>query len=65
MTLDKARELLRPQVSFGGGYQRNATRLILAEVQRDHGQKAVDQLIVEFELERVFGIKPGQPIQVF
>lgn len=65
MTLEKARELLSVQVTFGGGYQRNATKLILAEVQKDHGQAAVDQFIVEFGLEALFGFKPGKAIKVF
>ncbi len=59
MTIDKARELLRTQVSFGGGYNRNGTRLILAEVAREHGQPAVDALILELGIDRVFGIAPG------
>ncbi|WP_455210830.1 hypothetical protein [Kaarinaea lacus] len=59
MTLDKARELIKIQVYIGGGYNRNATKLILAEVQKDHGQEAVDQLIQEFNLEETFGFKPG------
>ena len=59
MTLEKARELLRTQVSFGGGYNRNGTRLILAEVAREHGQQAVDALIRELGIDRVFGIAPG------
>jgi hypothetical protein len=33
--------------------------LILAEVSREHGQVALDQLIREFDLERIFGFKPG------
>ena len=44
MTLEKARELLAVQADMGGGYNRNGARLILAEVQRDHGQGAVDGL---------------------
>ena len=59
MTLEKARELLTVQASLGGGYNRNAVKLILAEVQREHGQGAADQLIRELDLERVFGFKPG------
>jgi hypothetical protein len=59
MTLEKARELLAVQASMGGGYNRNGARLILAEVQREHGQAAVDQLIREFDLEQTFGFKPG------
>jgi len=59
MTLDKARELIGTQLAFGSGYNRNATRLILAEVQREHGQQAVDALIREMGLEDGFGLKPG------
>lgn len=44
MTLEKARELIGVQISFGGGYNRNATKLILAEIQKQHGQACVDQL---------------------
>ena len=59
MTLDKARQLLKVQADFGGFYNANGAKLILAEVQREHGQPAVDQLIRELELERIFGFKPG------
>ncbi len=59
MILERARELIRVQLSFGGGYNRNAVRLILAEVQREHGQAAVDSLIRELELEQRFGLAPG------
>jgi hypothetical protein len=60
MTLEKARELLAPQVAMGGGYNRNGARLILAEIQREHGQLAVDQLIREFDLQQLFGFKAGE-----
>jgi hypothetical protein len=59
MTLEKARELLSVQANMGGGYNRNGAKLILAEVQREHGQVAVDQLIREFDLEQLFGFKVG------
>ena len=59
MTLDKARELIQVQLGFGGGYNRNAVRLILGEIQRDHGQDAVDALIRELGLEQAFGLEPG------
>ena len=45
---------------MGGGYNRNSAKLILAEVQREHGQVAVDQLIREFHLEQFFGFKTGE-----
>ena len=60
MTLEKARELLAKQAQVAGGYTRNGARLILAEVQREHGQQAVDALIRELDLEAVFGFTPGQ-----
>ncbi len=50
MTRTKARELLGVQVGPGSGYNRNAARLILAEVEREHGSNAVDQLIRDFDL---------------
>lgn len=59
MTLDRARELLRIQIGFGGGYNRNSAKLILSEVGREHGQAAVDQLIRELDLTEVFGFEPG------
>ena len=59
MTLEKARELLAVQAQMGGGYNRNAARLILAEVMREHGQAAVDAFIREFDLEHLFGFKAG------
>jgi hypothetical protein len=60
MTLERARELLEIQVYIGQGYNRHAARLILAEVQRDLGQSAVDQLIMELKLSEVFGFNPGE-----
>ena len=59
MTLDKARELIATQKGFGGGYNRNAVRLILGEVHREHGQTAVDELIRSLELDQAFDLKPG------
>jgi len=59
MTLDRAREMIQAQVRFGSGYNRNAVRLLLGEVHREHGQAAVDALIREFDLETAFGLKPG------
>ena len=59
MTLEKAKQLLKVQADFGGFYNANGAKLILAEVLREHGQPAVDQLILELDLERIFGFKPG------
>jgi hypothetical protein len=59
MTLERARELISTQLQFGGGYNRNAVRLILAEIQREHGQAAVDDLIRDLDLEVAFGLTLG------
>ena len=59
MTLDRARQLLKVQADFGGFYNANSSKLILSEVMKEHGQQAVDQLIIKLELDRVFGFKPG------
>jgi hypothetical protein len=60
MTLEKARQLLGTQISFGGGYNRQGARLILADVVKEHGQAAADALIREYGLDRLFGFVPGQ-----
>ncbi|WP_424947482.1 hypothetical protein [Candidatus Spongiihabitans sp.] len=62
MTLNKARELLQVQVDFGGSYNRHSAKLILAEVVREHGRKAADDLIVELELNRVFDFVVGEEL---
>jgi hypothetical protein len=59
MTIDRARQLLKVQADFGGFYNANSAKLILSEVQREHGQVAVDGLIRELALEAVFGFQPG------
>jgi hypothetical protein len=63
MTLERARELLKVQADFGGFYNKNGAKLILAEVSREHGQQAVDQLIRELDLARIFGFAPGTPFE--
>ena len=65
MTLQKGYELLKDQVEFGGFYNRNAARLILAEVHKDHGQMAVDKLIRDLQLDKAFGLKPGTEFKPF
>ncbi len=65
MTLDKARELLTDQKKIASMYTRNGAKLILAEVGKEHGQQAVDNLIRELDLETVFGFKPGTEFKGF
>lgn len=60
MTLEKAQQLLSTQANFGGGYNRNGARLILAEVVREHGQAAADQIIRELRLDEIFGLTTGK-----
>ena len=59
MTLEKAKELLKVQADFGGFYNANSARLILAEASHKHGQSAVDRLIRDLNLDKVFGFEPG------
>ena len=59
MTLEKAIELLKVQADFGGFYNANSAKLILAEVTREHGQVAVDRLIRDLKLDTVFGFEAG------
>ncbi|MGD8589319.1 MAG: hypothetical protein PVG22_10870 [Chromatiales bacterium] len=59
MTIERARELITQQLSFSSGYNRNAVRLILGEVQRVYGQTVVDGLILELGLQQAFGLRPG------
>jgi hypothetical protein len=59
MTIDRARQLLQVQAGFGGFYNANSAKLILSEVMKEHGQAAVDRLIVEMSLDEIFGFVPG------
>ncbi len=59
MTLERARQLLEVQAGFGGPYNANSAKLILSEVMRENGQDAVDGLVMELELDRIFGFTPG------
>ena len=59
MTLDRARQLLKVQADFGGFYNANSAKLILSEVQREHGQMAVDGLIRDLALDEIFGFEVG------
>jgi len=62
MTLDKARQLLQTQLDFGSGYNRNAAKLILLEVQKEHGMSAYNQLVAELDLEKYFGFTADTPL---
>ncbi|MDT8452020.1 MAG: hypothetical protein RQ936_04650 [Gammaproteobacteria bacterium] len=71
MALGKAQELIAMHVSFGSGYNRNATRMISGKpesavkpriqgkVMRDFGQTTVDQLVRDYDLEERWDIKTG------
>jgi hypothetical protein len=59
MDLNKARDIIKQQISFGSGYNRHAVRLLLGEIQREHGFRVSDQLIKELDLETLFGLTPG------
>ena len=63
MTLEKTRELIAMHVELGSGDNRNAARMVLGEVMRDHGQEAVDQLIRDQGLEQKWDIQPGTNLE--
>lgn len=63
MTLERAKELLDIQINLVGGYNRNAARIILSEVQSTLGKPTVNQLIREMNLEEAFGFKEGQSFE--
>ena len=60
MTLDRARQLLKVQADFGGFYNGNSAKLILSEVQREHGQaRGRSTASGNWQLDRIFGFEPG------
>lgn len=59
MTLERAAEIIKMHIELGSGYNRNAVRLVLAEVARHHPQSAVDNLIISYNLEQLWHLKPG------
>ncbi|MCW9012136.1 MAG: hypothetical protein OQL06_00015 [Gammaproteobacteria bacterium] len=59
MTLEKAREMISTHVQMGSGYNRNATKMVLGELNKDQGQAAVDQIIREFRLDEMWDFQPG------
>jgi len=59
MTLDKAREMIETHVMMGSGYNRNATKMVLGELNKDEGQQAVDLIIREFQLDELWDFQPG------
>lgn len=59
MTLEKTNELVAMHADLGSGYNRNAVKMVLGEVDRDHGQAAVDKLIRDYGLEEQWEINPG------
>ena len=59
MTLEKAHELIAMHSGLGSVYNRNAARMVLGEVMRDHGQYVVDDLFREYGLEEQWKKKLG------
>lgn len=64
MTLQRARELIEERSQGMSGYNRQALRVLLAEVGREHGWDVVDGLIREYDLEQRFEIRTGVPINL-
>ncbi len=60
MTLQRVRELLEVQFLTGQGYNRNAAKMILVSVRREHGQTATDQLIADLSMGSVIRFEASQ-----
>ena len=61
MTLQRVRELLlEVQVFTGQGYNRNAAKMILVSIRREHGQAATDQLIANLSMGSVIRFEASQ-----
>ncbi|NIV29749.1 MAG: hypothetical protein GWN58_09665 [Anaerolineae bacterium] len=56
MTLDEAREVIAPQVQLQGPYSHNILSILLRKAAKEHGYRAADALVDEFELTALFGI---------
>ena len=59
MALDRTREQLEVQAIFRGLYNGISARHFLSGIQLNHGQAAIDRLIREPGLGKIFGFKPG------
>ena len=59
MTIDRAKALLQVPIDVGSGCNWNTAKLILAEVQKEHGMAVFDPLVKEKDMEKPFGIAPG------
>lgn len=64
MTIDKARELSLVQAGFGDFYNADSTKLIRAEVAREHGQAAADALIRGLNLDSILALNQAPVLRV-
>lgn len=60
MTLQRVRELLEVQFFTGQGYNRNAAKMTLVSVRREHGQAATDQLNANLSMGSVIRFEASQ-----
>ncbi len=51
--------MIETHAMMASGYNRNAAKMVLGELNRDEGQQAVDRLIREFHLDDLWGFQPG------
>ncbi len=60
MTLQRVRELLEKLFFTGQGYNRNAPKMILVSVRREHGRAATNQLIADLSMGSVIRFEACQ-----
>lgn len=58
MKLEEARQRIETAIGQYGQHAANAIELVINEVRSDHGAKAVNGLIDEFDLEIQYNIAP-------
>lgn len=59
-SLDKAREQIQKAIDQDGPYSHNIVGLVLSSVASDYGTAQANELIAEFDLTEVYGIRPVQ-----
>jgi hypothetical protein len=58
MKMDEARQRIESAIKQYGQHAAAAIELVINEVRSDHGARAVNELVEEFDLELLYNIAP-------
>jgi hypothetical protein len=58
MKMEEARQRIESAISQYGQHAAPAIELVINEVRSDHGARAVNELVEEFDLELLYNIAP-------